>query len=291
MTVLRENRLYRRSRTWFLALALATLAGAGPASAQIAGGLDKKSGTIEIEAAEGIEWLRDEKVYIARGDAHAISGDLEVFADTMKAHYRSDQGGNEIHLIELDGNVRLKTPDETAYGDHASYTLEEEILVLTGDSLRLESNNGPDRLTARDALEYHQKQRIAIARGNARIFREGRDVSADLLIAYFSPGAQGELGIERVEAEGRVQIRSKGDYATGDDAVYYVRDERATIRGNVKITRGDHQLTGGLGEVNLATGMSRLTGATSGDGKKERVKGLILPRAVSNDGDDQSPSQ
>ena len=65
----------------------------------------------------------------------------------------------------------------------------------------------------------------------------------------------------------------------------------AATCGSVKITRGDHQLTGGLGEVNLATGMSRLTGATSGDGKKERVKGLILPRAVSNDGDDQSPSQ
>ncbi len=291
MTARCHVRSYRRAALWLAAAALSTLAAVNPAAAQIAGGLDGKGGTIEIEATDGIEWLRDQRVYIARGDAHAVSGDLEVFADVMKAHYRSNQDGNEIHLIELVGNVRLKTPDETAYGDAASYLLDTEVLVLTGRDLRLESHNGPDRLTARDALEYHKNDRIAVARGDARIFREGRDVRADLLIAYFSPGSEGALEIERVEAKGAVRIRSKGDYASGNDAVYYVRDERATIQGNVKITRGEHQLSGGFGEVDLATGMSRLTGAPTADGEKERVKGLILPRAVSSDGGDGSSAE
>lgn len=284
-------RSYRRAALWLAAVALGAFAAVNSAAAQIAGGLDGKGGTIEIEATDGIEWLRDQKVYIARGDAHAVSGDLEVFADVMKAHYRSNQNGTEIHLIELVGNVRLKTPDETAHGDKASYMLETEVLVLTGRDLRLESHNGPDRLTARDALEYHKNDRIAVARGDARIFREGRDVRADLLIAHFGSGSEGELEIQRVEAKGAVQIRSKGDYASGNDAVYYVGEERATIQGDVKITRGEHQLTGGFGEVDLATGVSRLTGAPTAEGETERVKGLILPRAVTSDGDDESSAE
>jgi lipopolysaccharide export system protein LptA len=285
------DRSHRRTVVWLAAAVLSLLATVTTAAAQIAGGLEGKGGTIEIEATDGIEWLREQKVYIARGDAHAVSGDLEVFADVMKAHYRANQNGNEIHLIELLGSVRLKTPDETAYGDAASYMLDTEVLVLTGQDLRLESHNGPDRLTARDALEYHKNEHIAVARGDARIFREGRDVRADLLIAHFSAGPEGELQIDRVEAKGAVRIRSKGDYASGNDAVYYVREERATIQGDVKITRGEHQLSGGFGEVDLATGMSRLTGTPSAEGEKERVKGLILPRAVTSDGGGESSTE
>ena len=76
MTVPHHFRPYRILAAWLLAGVLGALVTAGPARAQIAGGLERKGSTIEIEATEGIEWLRDQKTYIARGDAHAVSGDL-----------------------------------------------------------------------------------------------------------------------------------------------------------------------------------------------------------------------
>jgi len=59
-----------------------TAAGNAPANSAPSTGLDlsNSSAPIEIEADEGIEWRRNEKVYIARGKARAARGDLEVKA-------------------------------------------------------------------------------------------------------------------------------------------------------------------------------------------------------------------
>src|ERR1700752_5160780 len=66
---------------------------------------------IEIEAESGIEWGRNEKKYIARGNAMAKRGDLTVNADPLTAHYRDKAaGGSEIWQIEADGHVRLQSP-------------------------------------------------------------------------------------------------------------------------------------------------------------------------------------
>ena len=72
-----------------LAVAIAMLAlGAtgGPAPAQ--GLLNRGSGPIAIDADDGIEWRRDEKVYIATGNAKAVRGDVTVTAHRLIAYYR-----------------------------------------------------------------------------------------------------------------------------------------------------------------------------------------------------------
>src|SRR5271156_3600133 len=60
--------------------------GGGPAPAQ--GLLNRSSGPIAIDADEGIEWRRDEKVYIATGNAKAERGDVTVTAHRLIAYYR-----------------------------------------------------------------------------------------------------------------------------------------------------------------------------------------------------------
>src|SRR5271167_2814340 len=60
--------------------------GGGPAPAQ--GLLNRSSGPIAIDADEGIEWRRDEKVYIATGNAKAVRGDVTVTAHRLIAYYR-----------------------------------------------------------------------------------------------------------------------------------------------------------------------------------------------------------
>jgi lipopolysaccharide export system protein LptA len=261
------------------------------AEAQVAKGLDEQEQTIEIDASEGIEWLRDEKVYIARGDVRAVIGDLEVLAKVMKAHYHSDGENGEIYLIEIEGSVQLVTPGEKVYADYGRYDLVEERVELTGEGLRLESRKNSDRLSARDVLEYHRRERLAVARGDARVRRDEKEIRADVLYAYFEPNAEGDLEVARVEASGNVEIRSKGDYAAGDRAVYYAGEDRATLEGDVKVTRGENQLNGAFAEVNMATGVSRLTGGAPGSEKQERVKGIILPRSIRENDEDGEPPQ
>jgi lipopolysaccharide export system protein LptA len=70
-----------------VAVAMLTLGAiGGPAPAQ--GLLNRGSGPIAIDADEGIEWRRDEKVYIATGNAKAVRGDVTVTAHRLIAYYR-----------------------------------------------------------------------------------------------------------------------------------------------------------------------------------------------------------
>ncbi len=251
-----------------------------------------EGGGIEIEAEGGIEWLRNEKLYIARGNAHATSGDLEVFAGLMKAHYRKGESGTEIHLIELEGDVRLETPGELIYGSYARYVPETERLEITGDNLRMESRDGDTKITARDKLEYHRIERRAIARGDAFARRNDTDVRADIISAFFGKDGEAEqASVERIEANGNVEIKTNGDFASSNEAVYFVKTEKATLTGNVMIKRGENQLRGEFAEIDLVTGRSRLTGGKDESGKPKRVQGLILPRAAVKDQGDESSQE
>ena len=260
-----------------LLIAAAFIVFGAQAQAQIVEGLSGASEAIEIEAQDGIEWYRDENLYLARGQARAKSGMLEVFAEVIKAHYRKGEKGGEIYLIELEGAVRIVTPGEIAYGERGRYELDRDLMLLEGGDLRLESRHGDDKIFARDLLEFHQKEMRAVARGAARAVHGDRELRADVLTAIFEADGDGRLQIVRLEAKGSVHILSNGDYAKGDEAVYYVREDKARLSGNVRITHDGNQLNGAVAEIDLASGVSRLL---AGEGAGEdRVKGLILPRS------------
>ena len=109
-------------------------------------------------------------------------------------------------------------------------------------------------------------------------------INADVLVAHFEPGADDNLEIHQVVAEGNVRIRTTTDYAEGNSGVYYIKQELARLEGDVKITRDNNQFNGQYAEVNLATGISKLLGSspTSGEAKPGRVQGLIMPKAKPN---------
>src|SRR3990170_8104486 len=110
------------SRARLLAVALAPvlafglLAGLpGVGAAQSVDRLRESDQPLEINADDGIEWNRNDKTYIARGNARAASGDVEVLADMLTAYYREpaegEQGSTEIYLLEATGNVRINSPE------------------------------------------------------------------------------------------------------------------------------------------------------------------------------------
>lgn len=233
------------------------------------------SGPIEIEAEQGIEWRRNENLYIARGNATAKRGDLVVRADVLSARYRKRaSGGSEIWLIEASGNVRLMSPGRTVEGDKAVYNLDDQVLKVTGKQLRVVADE--ETVTAEESLEYHDRDRTVIARGNATATRGERRVRADTMTGYFEQQAGKSSELVRIAANGNVQLKTKNTIAQSAQADYDLRQEIMTMSGGVKVTSNDNQFNGDHAEVNIKTGVSRLLGGAEGTGK---VNSLIMPSA------------
>jgi lipopolysaccharide export system protein LptA len=252
-----------------------TAAGSGRSAAPLGGfaGLDagNSKAPIEIDADDGIEWLRDQNVYIARGNARAARGDVSVTADTLTAHYRNDADGKtRVYMIEADGHVVLVSKNSQIVGDKAVYDVEKGAAVITGKKLRATSKD--QYVTARDSLEYWENQGAVIARGDAVAADAQQQVYADLLTGYFRPDATGAKKLYQVEANGNVRILSKGNVARCLKAVYNLQNDVATLEGGVKITRGQNQLNGERAVYNLKTGQAKITSGTGG-----RVKTLLVP--------------
>jgi len=233
---------------------------------------------IEIEAESGIEWRRNERLYIARGNATAKRGDLTVVADTLSARYREKSGGgSEIWQIEADGHVRLMSPGRTVTGGHAVYNLDTRVLQVTGGNLGVET--GDEKLTANDSLEYRDGPQIAIARGNATVIQAERQVRAEVMTGHFQRLADGKLDLVRLEADGGVEVKTADTYATSTKGDYDLTTDIMTLSGNVKVTNAGNQFNGEFAEVNVKTGVSRLLGSADGSGK---VKSLIMPSSESS---------
>jgi lipopolysaccharide export system protein LptA len=284
----------RSARTFLLwcATGLVLLSpGYAPAAAQGLGLTspdDKRP--LDVEADQGIEWRQDDNVYIARGNAHASRGNATLYADTLIAHYRpvaperskppdpgSLTGSTEIYRIEAEGNVRLKTETQTVFGDRGVYDLDSATAVVTGKHLRLVTPK--DVVTARDSLEWYDNKQIAVARGDALAVREAKRLAGDVLVAQIVKPADGPSRISRIDAHGHVVVTTLNEIARGATGVYNVDSGIATLGGGVTITRGDNELRGQYGVVDLNKNVSRLLSAPPGElTRGAPVQGLIIPR-------------
>lgn len=281
-----------------LAFAAAVASGAltpAAAAAQSLGGVDLSSSDepLEITAEDGIEWRRDEKLYIARGNARAARGELAVNADVLTARYREAADGNiDVYSIEADGNVRLTSADAAVTGERAVYDIDKAVLLVTGGELKVVTEKAT--VTAQDSLEYWDQERVIVARGDAVALEGDRRVEADVLTGYLRRAGEAEEesagapavggaangGLYQVEAVGNVRLTTAAEVVRAAKAVYNLDKEIATLTGGVKITRGQNQLNGDYAEVNLKTGVSRLTGNPSASGAPDeegRVHTLIVP--------------
>lgn len=282
-------------RATALALAVAAVLAASPAAAQ---GFNMSRGNdeqIQVYADDGIEWVSEANRVIARGNAKAVRGTVTVTADTLTAYYRDGAGGNEIWRLDADGHVTIATPTETATGNKATYDLEKAIFVLRGTPSKLVTPT--DTVTAKDSLEYWEKERMAVARGDALATSGEKSIKADVLTAHFkdkggaaqpaqpaaskgkTPGGdQGNLELQRADAYGHVVLTTAKEQVTGDRGDYNLETGIATVTGSVKLTRDGNELNGGYAHVNLNTGISKLFGAAPGakDGET-RARGTFMP--------------
>jgi lipopolysaccharide export system protein LptA len=235
---------------------------------------------IEITADQGIEWDRDARRYIARGNVRVIRGERTVHADKITAYARGDaMGRNDIYRIDAEGNVRVLLNDSVITGDHLVWDNDNRIARMTGRNLTMTNPDG--RLTARDSIEYWDEKRMAVARGNVVLVRENEEMRADQVVAWFekrggqtadTKGPGGKQRLDRIEAFGHVYIASCQGYAHSDKGRYDPNTGTAVLTGNVRLTRGSEQVNGEAVEMNTKSGDVRMVAGTGG-----RVTALLEP--------------
>jgi lipopolysaccharide export system protein LptA len=243
---------------------------------------------IEITADNSLEWYQDKNMYVARGNAKAVRGDMTVTADLLTAHERekpktpdsqkpskqvngkkSDDAG-DIDQMTAEGHVVIVKPHARVTGDHAVDDSDKHVMVVTGNGLRYETDK--QVVTAKDSLEYWDEKKIAVARGHAVAVKGDRRVEGDVLTAEFrAPPNGGPDQMSKMTAQGHVTVITKNDVTRGDRAVYDSARDIAIVSGHVSITRGDGtELTGDVGESDFAANQSRLMNDGSG-----RVRALL----------------
>ncbi|MCE2565962.1 LptA/OstA family protein [Komagataeibacter sp. FNDCF1] len=210
-------------------------------------------------------------------------------------------GASEVYRLEALGHVHSFNMNDQAWGDRAVYDVDQAILVMTGQHLKMTTPQ--DILTARDVLEYHSHEHMSVARGNATMTTsDGRQIRADVLVGYDRPKDQrshprrewndthpdgkkdtpvdtaddrpapGAGTIDHVDAFGHIVIRTRTETVTGDRGVYVPDTGIARLVGNVHITRGENQVSGTSAIVNMHTDIATLT-----DNPGSRVSGLVIP--------------
>jgi len=249
----------------------------------VAGGLDLASGSkdmpIEISADNGIEWEKNKEILIASGNAKASRGGITVLAEVLRAYYRKKTtGGTDLYRLDAAGGVKIFSDTESMEGQTAVLDFEQAILKVDGKKVIYKA--GPDTITANQQMEYWERQKMAVARGNAVAIHKGKTLRADVLKALLRKNKTGRSEVYIIEAFKKVLIVSGKDKLRSDHAIYKLDSGIATLKGNVSIIRGDTILKGDLAEINLKTGISKLLTVDSVGSKKEkpRVRGLIYPR-------------
>lgn len=212
----------------------------------------------------------------APAPTHAAAGEAKPPASDP-----AGGGATEIYRVEADGNVRIATETQTVYGDHAVYDVDRSLLVVTGKHLKLETPR--DTVTARDDLEWYDDKQLAVARGDAVAIREGKRLAGDVLTATVEKDEKGSSHISRIDAQGNVLVSSLEQIARGDSGVYNIDTGIATLTGRVTLTKGDNELRGQYGVVDLNNNVNRLLSAPPSakltEGHAPRVAGILMPRA------------
>ena len=251
-------------------------------AAAVAGGLDLASGSkdmpIEITADNGIEWEKNKEILIASGNAKASRGGITVLAEVLRAYYRKKTtGGTDLYRLDAAGGVKIFSDTESMEGQTAVLDFEQAILKVDGKKVIYKA--GPDTITANQQMEYWERQKMAIARGNAVAIHKGKTLRADVLKALLRKNKTGRSEVYIIEAFNNVLIVSDKDRLRSDSAIYKLDSGIVTLKENVSIIRENSILKGDLAEINLKTGISKLLTVDSvGSNKeKQRVRGLIYP--------------
>jgi lipopolysaccharide export system protein LptA len=163
-------------------------------------------------------------------------------------------------------------------------------LALCGPEATAQKNDGPKNALQgfsqnRDqpvkiqaaSLEVREKDKVATFSGDVHVVNGDTELRSKSLIVFYDddakgaskpqnmkaadPGPGGEKSIKRIEAKGGVTVVQKDQVATGESAIFNMRENTVMLNGNVVVTRGQDVLRGQRLTVDLTNGVSKMDGA------------------------------
>jgi lipopolysaccharide export system protein LptA len=136
-------------------------------------------------------------------------------------------------------NLYLNTLIILLFGSIYSSTSLSQSLNFGGNN-----SNTPIEIFADNGLEWQQENLTFLARGNARAIRGPVKVLANELQAYYREKSDGSTEIWRLDANGKVRIKTQGQMAYGDKAIYQVEKGILVLSGQkVKLVAGSDTIT------------------------------------------------
>jgi len=138
------------------------------------------------------------------------------------------------------------------------------------------------------SLEVRDKDHLATFIGNVHVVQGDTTLRCKTLVVFYDqsagPGAAPKTAqsgssnqqIKRLEARGGVVISQKDQTATGDNGVFDMKTNTATLTGNVVVTQGQNVVRGDRMVIDMTTGVSRVE---SDKASKGQVKALFLPNS------------
>lgn len=149
-------------------------------------GARNKGKPIEI-TADALEVIQENRLATFTGNVEVTQGDMRMTAQTMQVHYHPRAGDgaaqNAVSRIEVDGDVFLATPEETAHGDQGVYDVDAQTVELTGNVVLTRAEN----MIKGEHLVYN------IATGKSRITSEKTQEDGQGRVrGVFVPGQSGQ---------------------------------------------------------------------------------------------------
>lgn len=211
---------------------------------------DKKELPVEINADKGVECDKEHhkcKAFMATvtQDTFTLKGNL------LTAYFDSKEG---LKKVDASGNVLItSSQDYKALAQEGSFDMDSGIAVLE-----------------KSAEAYD--------------FKKNRRLKGDKIVLYFSkekkdvrnPGE--ELKLKKADVYGNVTIKTPKELSKSDHASYEAQKDFALLTGNVRIFSEKGELAGDQAEMDLKTGVSKMTS------RKGPVKIFLKP----NDHDQKS---
>lgn len=234
-----------------------------------------KDEPIEIYADNGIEWHKNQKKYVALGNAEAISGSLSLKSEKIEAYYTETKDSSmDINKVYARKNVIIKDKKmKIVGGEFAQFNVKKDYFKVDGPNLVLTSQK--NILKSNKRMEYWRSKGVAVATGSAEAEKENEFiVKADKLVWNLHE-VDKKILVKKIIGFNNVSIRSNNEVAFSDKGIYNNITEVCKLFGNVKLQRGDSFLTGEYAEVDLKSGISKILPAPKKGPNESKVRALI----------------
>ena len=119
-----------------------------------------------------------------------------------------------------------------------------------------------------DSMEWNKQLGQAIATGNAKAIQDQTTIKANKIIAVLNEDNNQQ--IKELKAIGKVVFLKDKQLATGDQATYYINEDKVIITGNVELKRDGNIIKGEKLIIDFLSGLSKME--ASGTNQKVKMK-------------------